>query len=256
MITPVMTGGTLVEWSLHPQFADAGPYTFQLQGGRTGLHDADDWINLGAVLSNTYSAVDSEQRDFGQMQRWHYRLKLSTSNGVYYSDPQAALGNLSQRDWSLVREISRQALLRLKNGAGRKGFLLKRRLAGERCPECLDKQTDEILNSSCTVCYGTGFLDGYFAPFPCFYVEQTPWKLRSHQDQMAPGNEQVTLGGRMLAVPRVFSYDVWVDADTDQRWIIHGMQAEVEIRGLPVILYPVEMRLAPFTNVIYRFPLE
>jgi hypothetical protein len=252
-VYPQIDGGTRVEWTIHPQFADAAPYTFQLQVGRTSDSYADDWVNVGTAVVDTYYVVDSSQRAYGRFQWTHYRVVLSTSVGSYASKPQHVYGNLSKRDWLRAREIGRLEQKRLRKEAGQEGYLLKRRLFGTVCPDCTDSITGEVRNAQCGTCYGTGIVSGYYAPIPCVYAELSPHGTRSELDISARGtvNDAPRVQARMLNIPQLFSYDVWVDKDSDFRWIIHSIQHAVEIRGVPVVLHPVEMRLAPYSHPVY-----
>lgn len=257
-VWPLIAGGTIVEWVLHPNFADPGSYTFQLQFGRTGSAYADDWVNVGAEVVDDYYAIDDRQRVYGKTQWTHYRVLLTTSEATYASAPQHAMGNLSRKDWLLVKELTRLETVRLKKAAGQLGYLLKRKLFGTACPDCLDEQTQEIRNAQCATCYGTGLVGGYYDPVPCFYVELSPKSLRNELDS---GESRGTVDdlprvkGRMINNPQVFSYDVWVDKDTDSRWIIHQIQNAVEVRGVPVVLQ-AEMRLAPYSHPIYTIEID
>lgn len=256
-VWPQIRGGTRVEWTLHPNFRDPGPYTFQLQFGRTGNPAADDWTNVGLSVTDTYYAIDDSQRVYGKTQWTHYRLVLTTSVGVYISAPQPAFGVLDHRDWRRAREILRQESLRLRKEAGQEGYLLKRRLFGTVHEDCVDYLTREVKAVNCEVCYDTGFVGGYFTPMECVYAEQS--RKASHEDLDAGAgrgtvNDGLRVAARMLAVPQLHEEDVWVDRDTDDRWYIHSIENIVEVRGVPLVLQ-VEMRLAPYSDVIYRYPI-
>lgn len=255
-VWPKIAGGTRVEWTLHPHFSDPRPHTFQLQFGRTGNPDADDWTNVGAEVTDDYFADDDTQRVYGKSQWTHYRVVLTTPNGTYASAPQNLLGRLSQRDWLLAREIIRRETLRLQKSAGIEGYLLKRRLFGQSCT-CVDTQTGEVRNAQCPDCYGTGFVNGYYSPSPCFYAELQPHGSRNHLDEgqsRGTVDDEARTPARMLNSPQVHSYDVWVDATTDFRWIIHGIKSIVEIRGMPIVVM-AELRLAPFSHPVYRIAI-
>lgn len=255
-VWPLIAGGSRVEWVIHPQFNENEPYTFQLQMGRTGNNDADDWCDVGLPADDVCFALDPTQRVYGKTQWTHYRVKLTTADGnSYTSEPQHSLGALDQRDWSRVREITRREDLRLRKESGQEGYLLKRKLFGTEC-SCLDTQTKEVRNANCDQCYGTGFVGGYYAPYADFWVELQPHGHRSQVDDSRGTIDDVArTAGRMLNTPQVFSYDVWVDKDTDMRWIIHTIKHAVEIRGVPVVLYPVELRLAPYTHPVYNIAM-
>lgn len=252
-VWPIIEGGSRVEWTMHSSFSDAGPYVYQLQAGRTGSNDADDWVNIGLPVTNACYAIDPEKRVYGKSQWTHYRLLLTTADGTYTSAPQPATGVLAKQDRLLAREIERKELLRLKKGAGQFGYLLKRRLFGTAC-SCRDYITEETTNPACELCYGTGFTGGYFEPVD-YWAELTQRKHRNHiEDPRGTVDDSPRARLRGLNSPQVFSYDVWVDKDTDFRWIIHEVSHLVEVRGVPIII-GAEARLAPFSDVVYKFPV-
>jgi hypothetical protein len=257
-VYPQIDGGTRVEWTIHPQFSDPSPYIFQLQVGRTSNPSADDWENVGSSVVDTYFAVDSSRRIYGKFQWTHYRVILITSTASYASKPQHAYGNLKKRDWLRSREIARLEQKRLRKEAGQEGYLLKRKLFGTVCAECTDTITGEVRNAQCVTCLGTGLVGGYYAPVECFYAELSPHGTRSELDAQARGtiNDLPRVHARMLNVPQVFSYDIWVDKDSDFRWIIHSIQNAVEIRGVPIVLHPVELRLAPYSHPVYSIDIS
>ncbi len=255
-IFPAASGGVQVQWSLHPRFQEPGPYDFKLQWGLTGNPEATDWQDVTGWLPDTFTAVDETGRMFGRFQFSHYRVLVRTSGGTVASPPQLASSDLSLRDWNTARSLLRQEAVRLRNGrAGAEGYLLKRRLSGNFC-SCVDEQTKVCRNPQHLDCFGTGILGGYFSAIPCYYVEVRPGGFRSHQSATGTTNEGPTVAARMINVPQVFSYDVWVNRAAGSRWAVHSVKTAVEIRGVPLILDPVELRLLPFGHVVYQFPLE
>ena len=255
-VWPLVAGDTRVEWTVHPQFTDPLPHTFQLQMGHTSNPEADDWCDVGLSVVNGFFAIDPSQRIHGKFQWTHYRIVMTTVNGIYASKPQHAMGDLSKRDWLRAREILRMENIRLRKEAGQEGYLLKRKLFGTVCT-CLDTMTKEVRDPNCTECFGTGFIGGYFDPYPCFYVELDTHGHRSHQDdkqQRGTVDDLPRVRARMLNIPQVFSYDVWVDRDSDNRWVVHTIKNIVEIRGVPIVL-SAELRLAPYTHPIYSIEI-
>lgn len=256
----ITAGDTRVEWSLKDVFirSSTGPYTFQLQVGRTSQNTADDWVNVGAPVVDGYFALDSTKRVYGKFQWTHYRIKL-TVPGVtdpYYSDPQPCMGNLSWTDWNRARDILRMEKVRLRQLAGQEGYLLKLKLFGTDC-ECLDPQTKENLNPEHPDCYGTGIEGGYYEPVPCVYADLSPTSHDSHLDGGAMRgtvDDATVVSARLLNYPQVHSGDVWVSRDKDFRWMIHKTSAVAEIRGVPLVLQ-AEMRLLPFTHPVYNLEI-
>lgn len=255
-VIPTIKFGTRVEWSLHPRFRDPQPHTFQLQVGTTGLSMADDWQAVGLPANDVYFMDDDSQRVFGKHQWTHYRICLTTPNGTYFSRPVDARGDLSFRDLSRIRSIQKtwDTLLRAEEGS--EGFLLKRKIFGDPCPnDCIDWQTFEVSNPQCEVCHGTGFLSGYYDPLPCVYAALNQRaRLPDRNPKKGLTDDKLVVGAKMLANPQLFRYDVWVDKKNDYRWIIHAVQNRVEYRGKAVVV-DVEMRFAPFSHPIYSIQM-
>ncbi len=250
----VTVGGTRVEWLLHPQFVDPGPYEFQLQVGRTALLTADDWADVGLPVTDVYYAVDDRQRLHGMTPWSHYRVRLTTGLGVYYSKPEAILGSLPRADWLKWKNLMRQWDFQLKHGpGGQEGFLLKRKVFGERC-DCLDRRTLEVLKPGHTTCYGTGFVDGYFTATACIWAQLGLRLTREKLDGQRGTTNDLVVKAEMLAVPQLMEKDVWVDKDTDVRYFISNVQHLAEQRGIPVAVQ-VDLKPAPLSHVIYQFPI-
>ncbi len=254
-VSYLVRGGTRVMWQLIPEFSEPLPWTFQLQVGKTGDSNADDWTDVGLAVDNTCYSIDAEKRVYGKTQNTHYRVQLTTPAGVHYSQPTAKSGILGVRDWRIAKEIVRKEKLRFRYTA-QDGYLLKRRTNGENCTSCLDLQTNEVTDPYCQECWGTGKQCGYYYPMACIWADLSPRTRRMHiDDQATRGTVQdIVISGRMLMLPLINEQDVWVSRKTDDRYYIHSIQDVAEIRGVPLVAN-VEMRPAPFTDVIYQIPI-
>jgi hypothetical protein len=138
--------------------------------------------------------------------------------------------------------------------AGQDGYLLKRKVAGTKCPDCLDYVTEEVTNAQCDTCYGTGFVAGYFDPVDCIWAALDT-KVRHEQLDQARGTiNDIVVPARMLSEPQLNEEDVWVDRKSDLRWYVHTVKHIVEVRGVPVV-YQVELRLAKYSDPIYQLAI-
>ena len=255
MVDHVVDGLTRVWWRLAPEFQEPGPYVFQLQTSKAGTDGATDWIDVGVPAVNAGLLVDDQKRLYGQHLHTFYRIRLTTFRRVHLSTPATVRGLLDEQHWSLAREIIRKEQLRAKLGAAREGLLLRRIRYG--VPVNRDPLTDEVLNSRNAADFGTGFKAGYFQAVQaqCWDVSpaQHPEKRQATQP---PGQiRPVTASARILAFPPVDLEDVWVDARTDERWLIHPQRELANLQGVP-LLVQIELRLAPFSHVIYRVPVD
>ena len=253
-VSYLIRGNTRVFWQLLPTFRDPLPWVFQLQVGRTG-DPAGEWVDVGEPQENAFYAIDPLQRVYGKTQWSHYRVLLSTPISDYQSLPTGTIGILNRHDWRIAREIVRKERLRHRL-ATHNGYLLKRRFSGERCTHCVDLQTDEVRDPDCVYCWGTGYQCGYYYPMSCVWADLTPRTVyKEVDDQGARGTiADVVVQGRMLQIPLMETYDVWVDAATDDRYFVHEIKNVAELRGVPLVA-DVELRLAAFSDLVYSIPI-
>lgn len=256
-VFPIIRGGTRVEWKIVPTFGDAEPHEFRLQVGSTANPDADDWEWVGLSARDAWYMIDDTQRVWGKTQWTHYRVALATPRARYFSKPVRAIGSPDYRQWRLAAALLRAQRVRLKEaGVGGPGYLLKRKLYGIKCSACTDFQTGECLNHRCGTCYGTGFEGGYFPAMPCVYADLSNRTSREEVagDGRGTVNDKARVTAELLGSPHIMQNDVWVDAGSDQRWVIHGTRNLQEMGPIPVLV-AAEFRLAPFGDIIYDFPV-
>jgi len=242
-------GGTHVMWNLRDDFLDKQPLTFQLQYGMTANPDANDWLDVGLPVTDNYLAVDGEQRAFAKFNTTYYRVQLTTSKGTYYSVPVNAMGALNWTDWRHAREIIRREL-KEDRFASVEGFLLKRRLTGIPCQNCMDDMTDDTVNPDCPICYGTRFECGYYFPMACSYAQFSPRTVHVERDGARGTITDIAVVAKMTLMTLLMEEDIWVNRFTDERYYIHSIRSVAEIRSVP-ILGNVEMRPIPASSPVY-----
>lgn len=258
----MIRGLSYIYWELERGFSDAGPYSFQLQGSQSGTPRADDWFNIGTPTASFYAIDDGgsvHRRMFGKTPTLVYRILLTTPRGLYVSNIANVLGLLNKHDWLIVREILRKEQLNHRIFSSVKGYLLKGRRFGQEC-SCRDRSvdgqfTDEVTNSSCPICYGTGFANGYY-PATEYYGLLDPETTRESRDLQQVGtNKPVVVQGRFLATLPILQGDAWVNGGSDERYYVHTVKELAVWKSVPII-YGVELRLAPFTDALYEVPLH
>lgn len=265
----MIRGTARITWSLARHILDPNPATwsYQLQVSthnmspsykQDGTPRTDDWIDVGSPVVNAAQLTDSTRRAFGKSLTVAYRVKLTTSTSPlreYWSPPASTLGNLNKQDWLRAQEVIRKELLSHSKATSVSGWLLRRKRTGTTCSKCIDPATGDVTLSKCDVCKGTRFTDGYFAAIPNVWCRLDPTGVREHRNLQGPGSEkQDTTTGRMVAVPDVESFDVWVSEATDLRYILHTITPAAVIRHVPLVL-SVEARQAAFDDVVYTIPL-
>lgn len=258
----MMKGRSYVYWQLERGFNDPIPYSFQLQASYAGTPRADDWFDVGSPTAGFFAVDDGgpkHQRQFGKTPTLTYRVKLTTPLGVYISPIANVLGTLKKYDWLLVREILRKEQLNHRVFSSVRGYLLKGRRHGEEC-SCRDRSvndrfTDEVINTNCPYCYGTGFVNGYY-PATEYYCLLDPEATRESINIEQTGTSKpVVVKGRFLATLPLVQGDAWINSGSDERYYIHSVRELAVWKSVPIV-YSAELRLAPFTDALYDVPLQ
>jgi hypothetical protein len=248
----MIRGVTRVWWQLEPLFNDPGPYVFQLQYGNTGIPNSPDWHNVGSPVLDGYMAYDEEWRHSGSALLTHYRVTLTTPKDTYVSQPVNCFGEIDERDWVLAREVIRREQLRHKY-VSVSGFLIKPYRFGRPCKRCRDALTQEVLDSNCPVCGGTGFEVGYHPALPMQCWDLSPQTISEQQDNNMKGTtrDNAEVQARVIGWPAINRNDIWVNGKSDERWLVHQIQVAAAMRGVPLI-YNIQMGLIPFSSPIYE----
>lgn len=251
----MVRGTTRVWWQLDRVFNQPGPYVFQLQLGKTGLRDAADWVNIGPPVVNGYAAYDSAWRESGYDLLDHYRVVLTTPTDVYVSQAASCYGDLPERDWTLAREIIRKEQLRFQYVAT-PGYLLKPFRFGKPCRRCRDELTQEVLDSDCPVCNGTGFEVGYHPPLALQCWDISPQTIQEDVDAQVKGatRESPYITARVIGFPAINKNDIWVNGSSDERWLVETIQISAAMRNVPLI-YQLKLGLIPLSNTAYAIEI-
>lgn len=251
MIAYRTRGGTIVRWTLKETFNAATPYTFQLQAGRTTNQLAGDWTNVGAPTS-LYTVTDPNQQSFHTPLDAFYRVQLTCTAGTFVSDPVAAAGSLSYKDWRIVSDLIRRAEHDSRDW--QQGYLLKTRGVGAPCPRCLDPQTGNPRDPNCPVCKGTGKACPYYYPQACMPVLIHTFPAFGAQIDQENGRgtvEDTEHGGRILFPAQLATDDIWVARDTDERYIIRTIKPTDTWKGLWIVA-DISLHLLPKKDSIYQ----
>lgn len=252
-------GGTLLSWGLKDRFTAPEPFHFYVDFGRAGTTDGDwDTLNCEPIVDEC-TFMDTEQRHFDTLVDYYYRVRLVLPNDgckVYASQPQQANGLWSKKDWLIAREIVRKEYLQQdkRTNVTSPGYILKRRKFGQKCVRCATWDSSEVEATSCLECYGTGILRGYRTALNYRITLDAPWDRKREMNEKAGTQYNMVRQGRGVAYPHLETSDVFVRQDNGDRFIIQNVKTVAEIGGIPLI-YMLELRLAPVTDMIYEIPL-
>lgn len=252
-------GGTLLAWGLKDRFTAPEPFHFYVDFGRAGTTDGDwETLNCDPIVDEC-TFLDTEQRHFNTLVDYYYRVRLvlpAAECKVYTSRPQQANGLWSKRDWLTAREIVRKEYLmqNKRTNITSQGYILKRRKFGQKCVRCSTWDTSEVEATSCPECFGTGILKGYRTAINYRVTLEASWNRKREQNEKAGTQYNIVRQGRGVAYPHLETFDVFVRRDNGDRFLVQNVMTAAEIGGIPLI-YMLELRLAPVTDMIYEIPL-
>jgi hypothetical protein len=276
-VLTVPSNKKVIHWVMDRNFTTDPGYTayFYIDWARSG----GPWtcLNPTTPVTDNCFYVDTNRYNYNMEKNLYYRVRViirpdaaagdssSSSNSetsedsgdweTYVSIPEQALGVLQKENYLVMKEIVRKEYLNLKKKGGIQGFLLKRKEWGETCPDCTGYDIEEVINGSCPICYGTGITGGYYAGIE-YWISITPnARDRSvNEGGLGTMNPQTRMA-RGVAYPWIDSGDIWVDAQTNERYIIRKIQHVAEMEGKPIV-YNLQLNRLPETDISMDIPIE
>lgn len=238
----------VLSWCLNPGTdftSDKGVY---IQWRRAG----GEWLDLAGPVYNACSWEDPHQYNWAKDRDLYYRIRIGDTYG-----PQARAGDgfLDKRDSAMYFEIIRKENLQMRY-AGVDGWFLRRKHWGDKCTDCTDWDTGEVTNGLCQTCYGTGFVGGYYEsiPYKVNLVQQPVVNKHTDGNGLATIDEQ-NMFAKALAEPLPDSFDLWIQKDTNDRYVIRKLTYGATFKGIPITVQ-TEMRKLPVTDIAYKVPIK
>lgn len=245
---PLENNKVKLQWSLMEVFSGNKPWKFQPQINYYG-GDPDQWQNLGPELEDVFETTEEVTIPIVKNILPLYRIKLTYSSPpvVHYSDLAVCLPYSLQLEW---QAIIRRLRLQKRSQPVRRGVLLKRKLNGPECPQCIDELTKQITRTDCNVCYGTGIVGGYWIqdePNVIVISEYQSISDVSTLGHIDPIKRQCFFIG--LPVPAVG--DVWIDTTTNRRYIVREATSASVINDIPIVTKAL-LGLLPSGDIAYK----
>jgi hypothetical protein len=122
-------------------------------------------LTLTPLDTNVNSLSDVTTQDFSKIYEGWYVVEGVLSSGKRIQSSPTSWRN-KRNSWVQLRasEIQRREWLLLRNFVGVESYVFSRKTYGQRCEECWDYNLEKIVRDRCSVCYGTSFQGGYWAP--------------------------------------------------------------------------------------------
>jgi hypothetical protein len=245
----------VIHWLMNSHFyTGTGSVRFYVDWARSG----GPWtcLNPNDPVVNNCTYSDGAKRAWNMEKNIFYRVRAKLADETEYtSKPEQAIGLWTKEEYLVAKEIARMNYLALKKRGGLQGFLLKRKEWGTVCPKCTDFDIEEVINGSCDQCYGTGILGGYY-PGVEYWVNPQPIGRDRKVDPGGLGEtNQQTKQCFGVGYPWIDSGDIWVDAHSNERFVIRPIKHMAEMCGHPVLVALTMQRL-PETGITMKIPIN
>jgi hypothetical protein len=223
---PLYPNGVFLQWDLRDA-VESGTYLVSVY--RSGSPNGP-WDEIVSKQPNLFHHVDrfptpatagvTAPNQLSMVRGISYRILVTPPSGeaanvecVGDVEP-----NLEPKQRLLKRKILRDEYVMLSKLNGTEIAVMKRKRWGTRCTKCYDKYTKDSVRASCSNCYGTTFVGGYFDPVYTWAKRGTA----PTQVAMAPqGKTELTgTGITMLDVPGVQEDDLIVFLRNNTRFLV------------------------------------
>jgi hypothetical protein len=229
-VTPLYPKSVFLQWDLIDP-TESGTYNFLLE--RSGSVEGP-WTVIEPNLPNTFNYVDDftkpdDQKDDGRInllslqRQIYYRVTATPPSGCdndATSDPHGLENELSPIQAGLRRKLRYEEGILWRRINGTKLALLKRKHWGERCTDdCYDTLTRTVVKEHCPVCFGTGFVGGYWNPVVVYGRIHPPDNIvaqTTQRDKQESSNHHISVPD----IPLMQDNDIVVELVTNTRHII------------------------------------
>ena len=263
-VAPLYPDGFFIQWTL-TDATESGTYVFDVYraGGEEG-----PWDQIASGLTDQYAFIDKfvdpyplttknvlRPNQLNLFRAYLYRVTVRAPSGAVAEDIddtnpiREGLIN-DQKMEQYRRKAIRDFRLTLKFN-GTRCVILKRRHWGVRCV-CVDKKTKEIVRASCTKCWGTGLVDGYWKPITT-YVRRN---VTTNASAMAAEGKSDTNDAKfwMPDFPSLEVEDVVVFMKENSRWRIdQATQTQIRLQDVHQV---ISAQAYDRGHIIYRLPVD
>lgn len=244
-----------ISWEFEPTTDLLTDYTISIYRSESPTPGIDNYSLIASgVNANAYNYIDTSVSQLLDMGRpWFYKLAIinSTNNEVSYQPEPASYIKCSVPD-RVFREIVRRKNINLSNTrfSGRDFRIFKRRSWGTHCSNCWDESLQRSTDSNCLVCYGTGWLNGYYSPITVRGMKNPSPKMNQINmfGEWKPSDSLLY----MLGYPPLKPRDIVAD-DDNHLWTV------IQIRTVERLGYIVEqsaqLALIAQDDLLYKYLL-
>lgn len=205
----------ILSWTMMPGANYPKTFIMRVENSRGG----GPWEVLATDVQDCCIWIDTRKRNYNKRMNEYYRLRLIVpdKNEEWVSDIVDA-GNYKAYPYSAVAEnVLSQIEVAMKE-SGTPGKLMKRKLWGVRCPDCVDFTGQQTVNEHCPRCLGTGIDGGYYPGIPLDVIKDSIETSESPSQLGYVQGESVK--ARCIAFPWINRGDIWCEDISNNKYVI------------------------------------
>ena len=250
-ILPLYPKTNFVQWSIDDPDSIVSSFALLRSGSPTGSFETV----VTGLPPDTFFFNDDSPNPYGLTNRIWYKVQAVPLTGAInsvFSDAYSVSSNKYDAKNKILRKARRDLEVTLSKLSGVRVTILKRKRYGERCPDCFNPQTKDVVTSRCATCYGTSYRDGYHEGFPT-WAKIDPASTQEIFDRSGP-SEVAMFGITILDYPLVELDDVIVENATNRRFVVKR-KASTESRG-SVVHQDLQVSELSRAAVEYDIPVD
>ena len=253
------TRSATITWELAPGIPDGNVY---LAFSETGTDVSWQAVNPGAPVASALGTFTDEALNMNKgTADGFYRLLLITPDlAEYYSEPIQILGDLTPREYGVIRGIIHQEYTQMRVTNGFPVWHCIPRAHGVLADN-IDPDTGKYEGEECAVAapedngFGLKYKGGFYAPVLTWMRVLTHNEgLQDDSEEFSP-EEMHKTAVRLMAFPRPSRGHMIVNPATDERFLVGDEIKPYRFRGVYAVAYNVTLEFLKQTDERYKFPV-
>ncbi len=242
--------GPILNWDYAPTVENLNNYDISIYRSEAPSTNINDYVLIASGISgNSNSYIDVSLYNLMQYGRnWYYKLEIhdNVSNSFSIQPEIPAYTNITRQD-KIVSEIIRRKSISMNTFVGRTFKLRKRRTWGEHCTRCWDSILMRTTDPNCPICYGTGWVNGYYNPI--IFLGMINAAPQYNQIQMFGEWKPSDIMLYTLHFPLLTTRDI-VQDDNGRLWLVNQIRL-IQKFGI-TIEQIVQLSLISFDDNLYK----
>jgi hypothetical protein len=247
----------LLTWSLLPGTPAGQVYVAY---STTGVPDSWEVLNQDAPVASAVGMFeDTRLQESNSSTIGYYRFLLVNVDGDTMSEPVGILGDISPREYGMVRAIMHREFQEMKATQGYPVWHCVPRDQGQLSAR-VDPLTGEVVGTECSDAvdpsYGLPYIGGFYPPMLTWMrpLAISRGTIRDRENELSPTSTDTT-SARLLAFPTPFRHHMLVDPATDRRYLVGDEIKPFLLRGVMPVAYEVTLEALDRADPRYRFPV-